>query len=70
MPPGTYIQGDANQVTLGSQRLEDCALAVVSTAAPDRTVADGGSKARPIFGLSDWTDATFRRAKPTSRSLA
>jgi len=38
MPPGTYIQGDANQVTLGSQRLEDCALAVVSTAAPDRTI--------------------------------
>jgi len=48
MRPGTYIYGDANQVTLGSQRLEDCALAVVatvvSTPAPDRAVADAGSK--------------------------
>src|SRR5947207_436495 len=36
--PGTYIYGDANQVTLGSQRLNNCALAVVarvvSTPAP------------------------------------
>src|SRR5207244_908766 len=31
MRPGTYIYGDANQVSLGSQRLEDCALAVVAT---------------------------------------
>ncbi|MEA2634305.1 MAG: hypothetical protein QOH92_1072 [Chloroflexota bacterium] len=49
MRPGTYIYGDANQVTLGSQRLEDCALAVVatvaSTPAPDRAVIDAGSKA-------------------------
>jgi len=48
MRPGTYIYGDANQVTLGSQRLEDCALAVVatvvSTPAPDRAVVDAGSK--------------------------
>src|SRR2546425_8358754 len=48
MRPGTYIYGDANQVTLGSQRLEDCALcvvaSVVSTPAPDRTVIDAGSK--------------------------
>src|SRR5439155_5492013 len=47
--PGTYIYGDANQVTLGSQRLEDCALSViatvVSTPAADRAVADAGSKA-------------------------
>src|SRR3989442_2797836 len=47
--PGTYIYGDANQVTLGSQLLEDCALAVVamvvSTPAPDRAVVDAGSKA-------------------------
>src|SRR5438128_1003434 len=47
--PGTYIYGDANQVALGSQRLEDCALVVVatvvSTPAPDRTVVDAGSKA-------------------------
>src|SRR5438552_11521295 len=46
--PGTYIYGDANQVTLGSQRLEDCALAVVatvvSTPAPNRVVVDAGSK--------------------------
>jgi D-serine deaminase-like pyridoxal phosphate-dependent protein len=49
MRPGTYIYGDANQVTLGSQRLEDCAMAVVatvvSTPAPDRAVVDAGSKA-------------------------
>jgi D-serine deaminase-like pyridoxal phosphate-dependent protein len=49
MRPGTYIYGDANQVTLGSQRLEDCALAViatvVSTPARDRAVVDAGSKA-------------------------
>jgi D-serine deaminase-like pyridoxal phosphate-dependent protein len=49
MRPGTYIYGDANQVTLGSQALEDCALAVVatvvSTPAVDRAVVDAGSKA-------------------------
>jgi len=49
MRPGTYIYGDANQVTLGSQRIEDCALAVVatvvSTPVPDRAVVDAGSKA-------------------------
>jgi D-serine deaminase-like pyridoxal phosphate-dependent protein len=49
MRPGTYIYSDANQVTLASQRLEDCALAVVatvvSTPAPDRAVVDAGSKA-------------------------
>jgi D-serine deaminase-like pyridoxal phosphate-dependent protein len=47
--PGTYIYGDANQVMLGSQRLEDSALAVVatvvSTPAPDRAIVDAGSKA-------------------------
>src|SRR5438034_1070574 len=47
--PGTYIYGDANQIMLGSQRLEDCALAVVatvvSTPTPDRAVVDAGSKA-------------------------
>ena len=40
---------DANQVTLVSQRLEDCALAVVATVvsnpAADRAVIDAGSKA-------------------------
>jgi D-serine deaminase-like pyridoxal phosphate-dependent protein len=49
MRPGTYIYGDANQVALGSQRLDDCALAVVgtvvSTPSPDRAVVDAGSKA-------------------------
>lgn len=49
MRPGTYVYGDANLVTLGSQRLEDCALAViatvVSTRATDRAVVDAGSKA-------------------------
>src|SRR5438270_1772779 len=49
MRPGTYIYGDANQVAMRSQRLEDCAVAVVatvvSTPAPDRAVVDAGSKA-------------------------
>ncbi|HEY9286814.1 MAG TPA: alanine racemase [Candidatus Dormibacteraeota bacterium] len=49
MRPGTYIYGDANQVALGSQSLDDCALAVVatvvSTPAADRAVVDAGSKA-------------------------
>src|SRR4030088_471872 len=40
---------DANQVMLGSQRLDECALGVVatvvSTPAPDRAVIDAGSKA-------------------------
>ncbi|HEV2029877.1 MAG TPA: alanine racemase [Candidatus Dormibacteraeota bacterium] len=47
--PGTYVYADANQVTLGVMRLEDCALAVaacvVSTPAEDRAVIDAGSKA-------------------------
>lgn len=51
MRPGTYVYGDANQVTLGSQALEDCALAVVATVVsrPERTraVIDAGSKALP-----------------------
>jgi D-serine deaminase-like pyridoxal phosphate-dependent protein len=49
MRPGTYIYGDANQVTLGSQSLEECALAVVATVvsrpAPNRAIVDAGSKA-------------------------
>jgi D-serine deaminase-like pyridoxal phosphate-dependent protein len=49
MRPGTYIYGDANQVVLGSQTLDECALGVVttvvSTPAPDRAVIDAGSKA-------------------------
>jgi len=48
MRPGTYVYGDANQVRLGSQRLEDCALGVLTSvvsAHSDRAVADAGSKA-------------------------
>lgn len=49
MRPGTYVYGDANQIALGSQPLDDCALAViatvVSTPASDRAVVDAGSKA-------------------------
>jgi D-serine deaminase-like pyridoxal phosphate-dependent protein len=48
MRPGTYVFGDANQVALGSQRLEDCALGVVATvisAPAGRAVLDAGSKA-------------------------
>jgi D-serine deaminase-like pyridoxal phosphate-dependent protein len=49
MRPGTYVYGDANQVALGSQAVEDCALAVVATVVsrPERTraVIDAGSKA-------------------------
>jgi len=62
MRPGTYIYGDANQVALGSQRLEDCALGVVatvvSTPASDRAVVDAGSKALSadlrVAGLSGY----------------
>src|SRR5256712_5147665 len=62
MRPGTYIYGDANQVTLGSQRLEDCGLClvatVVSTPAPDRSVVDAGSKSLSadlrVAGLSSY----------------
>ena len=49
MRPGTYVYGDANQVALGSQRLDDCALGVVatvvSTPSSERAVLDAGSKA-------------------------
>lgn len=49
MRPGTYVYGDANQVTLGSMDIDDCALAVVatvvSTPAAGRAVIDAGSKA-------------------------
>ncbi len=49
MRPGTYVFGDANQVALGSMRLEQVALGVVatvvSTPARDRAVIDAGSKA-------------------------
>jgi D-serine deaminase-like pyridoxal phosphate-dependent protein len=47
--PGNYVYGDANQVALGSQPIEDCALAVIATVvsvpAADRAVLDCGSKA-------------------------
>ncbi|HKW60828.1 MAG TPA: alanine racemase [Candidatus Dormibacteraeota bacterium] len=62
MRPGTYVYGDANQVTLGSQALEDCALAVVATVVsrPERTraVVDSGSKSLPadlrVAGLNGY----------------
>lgn len=48
MRPGTYVYGDAGQVTLGAHRIEDCALAVVTTviSSPERgrAVLDCGSK--------------------------
>ena len=48
MRPGTYVFGDANQVALGAQQLEDCALGVVATvvATPERErrVLDCGTK--------------------------
>ena len=47
--PGNYVYGDANQVALGSQPIEGCALAVIATVvsvpAADRAVLDCGSKA-------------------------
>jgi D-serine deaminase-like pyridoxal phosphate-dependent protein len=46
--PGNYVFHDATQVSLGTCRLEDCALTVVATVvsapAPDRAVVDAGSK--------------------------
>jgi D-serine deaminase-like pyridoxal phosphate-dependent protein len=48
MRPGTYVFGDANQVALGSQTLEECALGVVASAVSTsrgRVVLDSGSKA-------------------------
>lgn len=49
MRPGTYVYGDANQVQLGSQAQEDCALVVVATVisrlGSERAVIDAGSKA-------------------------
>jgi D-serine deaminase-like pyridoxal phosphate-dependent protein len=49
MRPGTYVYGDANNVTLGAHRPEDCALVVVATVvsrpASDRAIVDAGSKA-------------------------
>src|SRR5262249_11340527 len=46
--PGSYVYQDASQVSLGSCRLEDCALTVLATVvsapARDRAVVDAGSK--------------------------
>jgi len=48
MRPGTYVFSDANQVALGAQALEDCALGVVATvvSTPERgrRVLDCGTK--------------------------
>src|SRR5438094_786954 len=75
MRPGTYIYGDANQVALGSQRLGDCALAlvatVVSTRASDRAVVDAGSKALSadlkVVGLSGYGIVVSRNDLTVSR---
>jgi D-serine deaminase-like pyridoxal phosphate-dependent protein len=52
MRPGSYVYGDANQVTLESQSLDECALGVVatvvSTPARDRAVIDAGTKALSV----------------------
>jgi D-serine deaminase-like pyridoxal phosphate-dependent protein len=46
--PGTYVYQDLSQVSLGTCRLEDCAMTVLATVvsapAPDRAVIDAGSK--------------------------
>jgi D-serine deaminase-like pyridoxal phosphate-dependent protein len=46
--PGNYVYNDLSQVTLGSARLEDCAMTVLATVvsvpARDRAVLDAGSK--------------------------
>lgn len=46
--PGTYVYNDFSQVQLGSCRLEDCAMTILSTVvsspAADRAVVDAGSK--------------------------
>ena len=59
MRPGVYVYGDANQVTLGSRSLDECALGVVamvvSTPTRDCAVIDAGTKAlsvdAPVPGL-------------------
>ncbi len=52
--PGTYVFGDANQVTLGSADLSGCALTVmarvVSTPRPGQAIIDAGSKAMSSDG--------------------
>ncbi len=52
MRPGSYVYGDANQITLGSQAIEACALGVVatvvSTPSDDRAVVDAGTKALSV----------------------
>ena len=52
MRPGVYVYGDANQVTLGSKSLDECALGVVatvvSTPTRDRAVIDAGTKALSV----------------------
>lgn len=75
MRPGTYIYGDANQVALGSQNLEDCALAVVatvvSTPSADRAVVDAGSKALSadlrVAGLHGYGIVLGREDKTVAR---
>ena len=46
--PGTYVYNDFSQVSLGSARLDECAMTVLATVvsvpARDRAVVDAGSK--------------------------
>ncbi len=46
--PGNYVFHDASQVSLGTCRVEDCAMTVIATVVsvpvPDRAVVDAGSK--------------------------
>ncbi len=71
--PGTYVFGDANQVRLGSQRLDDTALTllatVVSTPRDGTAIVDAGVKAlgserhaETGFGLVLGHDVGFTRA--------
>jgi D-serine deaminase-like pyridoxal phosphate-dependent protein len=56
MRPGGYVYNDANQVTLGTCALDECALGVVatviSTPEPGRAVLDAGTKALPVDMLA------------------
>jgi len=44
--PGTYVYGDANQVTLGVMRLEDCALAVAACVVSTPALGSGRHRRR------------------------
>jgi len=76
MRPGTYVYGDAGQVTLGSTRLHDCALVVVATviSTPEvgRAVLDCGSKSisadRLVAGLEGYGITPTSESNASARS--